>query len=842
MSTTKPYYRRRRPTATLSEADVNAEGKRVDFSLIPVPSYTAADAVGDARAQRDNRAAAIVAAAVGLGDVDAKGWPKLRARSPISWKQDSIFRIPLPPWFRSYDLCEFKWYFSWPNNSGQYLLRGKCLAVAAYQDYFPATKWTNLRSFLSSVIITASPGYCGTFALGVDAATDLLGDPPEGNYDMNQMHLLPLAYAYYDELFPGAREHLIRKLLACGRIHRVRLPDTFTSGSLPNDWTRAGFVSPTGFAHRDIDETENHILMLLTVRYLTNQLLYQRDHHISHDNRRNGGDGTLSCYDAVLLLLRNIMRGDFCEYNGKPYQEETRHALVNLCTYAYDHEVRLAARLVLDYISAKVAVSQCDLRRMLPFRRRNEDKFSAKFTNGFMNVSLLGTEGADPMGPYFALQAGNIRSCAVHVEGTVPIGVGPMKASTGEFTAWGIEGSGDDLVLEAVSDYRIPALIHDLFVNDLHRRFFQRLHRSPKPDRVRGNRNANTMEVYAGSPSYLITAGSEAATYAIDPRFLGQIMGDQRKQLGVAVTTSFMPTTGAGGSRLLVDRAAQLVQFGAFSSQPPGQLTWGASANYGVAPDFACGHQIRIPAWIGASTESGFSWFDHHSADKGRSPGFYLAVLKQDGLAVIEALDTWLHPEVTPEDFKAGVLASNGGVTLTSNVPATWRTWNGTRIDFVIWRPPVQSDGASWGARVLSVGYGTTDTVDAIGDASKMPNHLLNGTVINSGPEAIIEISNPFLGQKIRLDLANQHFPRRTDADGRVEWAGGNEEVWTDFEWTEPQEGDVCRPWATVTAAQAAVANHGTIRMIPSDSAERGSIGLGKRFRMVAPIGGVRIG
>jgi hypothetical protein len=55
-------------------------------------------------------------------------------------------------------------------------------------------------------------------------------------------------------------------------------------------------------------------------------------------------------------------------------------------------------------------------------------------------------------------------------------------------------------------------------------------------------------------------------------------------------------------------------------------------------------------------------------------------------------------------------------------------------------------------------------------------------------------------------------------------------------------EGDVCRPFKTVAAASAAVANHGTIRMIPSTSNERSPIGIGKRFRMVAPIGGVVVG
>jgi hypothetical protein len=72
--------------------------------------------------------------------------------------------------------------------------------------------------------------------------------------------------------------------------------------------------------------------------------------------------------------------------------------------------------------------------------------------------------------------------------------------------------------------------------------------------------------------------------------------------------------------------------------------------------------------------------------------------------------------------------------------------------------------------------------------------------------------------------------------------AGAGEEVWADFDWKGPAEGDVCRPYGTVSSASAAVASHGTIRMIPSVSHERTPIGLNKRFTMFAPIGGVTIG
>ena len=93
-------------------------------------------------------------------------------------------------------------------------------------------------------------------------------------------------------------------------------------------------------------------------------------------------------------------------------------------------------------------------------------------------------------------------------------------------------------------DGRAPPSIHDLFVNDRHRRFFQRIHRFVLPDVELTGRNADNMEIYAGSPSYLITAGGSAATYAIDPGPVIFTEAGRRKsaqQLGVAMTTSFMP-------------------------------------------------------------------------------------------------------------------------------------------------------------------------------------------------------------------------------------------------------------------------------------------------------------
>jgi len=757
------------------------------------------------------------------------------------------------------------------------VLTTRCLACMAYNDYFPLE--TDLRPLVSKAIMNANPGWAGSFGPGVDRTLDLLKDAlvdylpflfdkhNEGNYDMAQMHLLQIAYRYYDELSVEARDQLITVLLATGRIRRLNKKDEVTNGRVPNDWSTSGFLEfpipiigdllGVHIKVKTVGETENHILMIHTARYLTNQLLYQRTpDNADFDNRRNGSDDSPTCMRLMLYLLRNILRDDFSEYNAKNYQNETRWALQNLYSYAYDQEVRLAAWMALDYISAHIAVSSCDLRRMVPFRRRNEKKNVTTMEGGFMDVGLLDYQlGADPMTETFAMLAGNTRGFQKPNLNTPPDGGGPVRP-------WeeAIANDGGDSTRVVLSDYRVPPSIHDLFVNDLNRRFFQRIHRTQQDDPDITRRNCDNYEIYAGSPSYLISAGGTAATYAIDPYIMGILPPEQDQQIGVAVTTSFMPTIRPEGDIGDITAARDLIQFSHFStSYDVDGEGYPYVNNYGVAPDFACGYGLHLPQWVIDSAEPkfngtpGFHFVDRGS--KGHSPGFFLAIYQEGDYAFMEAFDTWLHPGGNIQLFKDSVLKLNGHITLhdptmLNQQTAIYKTQNGNVYSFWIWtdQNSFQRPDSKQGALVETMGYGSplqnplADTNDSIGDAGNTKNKFLNGSILNSPAEGKIEITNPLLSTLLTLDMIDPDHPRRTNENGEVEEAGFHNEVWVNFDWKGDQEGDFFHPFNTLAGAVAVVAEGGVIKVRPGITSERPDLQKGKRYTIKAPAGGVTFG
>ena len=953
-ATPAPIRRRRRPApqaANLFDHDL-IDLRSTSAHLPPWDSPPRNDRRPAANAQFDARAAAGVRAAVGAPEGVIVVPP---AKDPSAGNA----------------LLELKTY---PENSAPDVLvvTAKALAAMAYADYFPGdTAGASLRALVENAMLQAGPGWCGTYGPKIGSLGQ--GDT-EGNYDMNQLTLVPLVYNFFWSLSPAARGRAIRLLLARGRIHRASLDDTFTSGAAPNDWSRAGYVKVPGIKVHDISETENHVLAIGSARYLTNQLLFSLDGDPAHDNRRNGdsSNGVPSCMAQLLGLLRNELIDGFAEYNAKNYQEETRQALLNLGSLAYDGEVRLAARMVLDMISGCYAVSSCDLRRLVPFRRRNEGTKVKPhpWAPGFMSVNLLDGDGGDPMSGAFALLAGNTRAYAKSWDNTYVPDVGNRGG-------WWIGANfGVNFAAAALSDYRLPPAIHDLFVNDWSRRFYQRLHRTPL-DEPGQQRNCDVEEIYAGSPSYLISAGGRPAQWVI-PGFEG--FGYQAQNLGVAMPISFMPTAlpefhvgsfdtlvllvetgdddlrddssaqatirfrgrradpppapivvllkarGAGAwhndshvfsvplpfrvgtgdivaidialashpgfgetddnwdlqqvtatltshdgrSTLLLRRtrlrasfdnpvvsvypagyaeAANLVQLLSFSDQPVLDHP-GATENYGVAPDFACGFGIWLPPWtrIPQADDGVFRFFDSHAALGNGPAGFFLAVQQWQGFVVLEALDTWRHPEVTFVTFQGQVNRSNGALRLQSGVPAVYTTWCGNRIHFVVWSN-TEIDNHVRGSKILSIEYAQGSPLDTLADAGNptAPAPYLSGTVLKTPNPGRIEIVNAARGSGLSLDWTDPNHLVRVDEAGLAEHAGVDPQgrafdVWVRFGASGAAEGDVCRPFGSLASALAATADGGTIHVLPGSGGQRGSLRGGRiNVRLTAPLGGVSL-
>ena len=176
-------------------------------------------------------------------------------------------------------------------------------------------------------------------------------------------------------------------------------------------------------------------------------------------------------------------------------------------------------------------------------------------------------------------------------------------------------------------------------------------------------------------------------------------------------------------------------------------------------------------------------------------------------------------------------------MNLVINAEAEYTMQNGNRLRFLIWDT---SDGQ--GARVETVAYGTGDPMDSIGDAGHATDQFLRGTVMNNIGDGIVEITNHFLHQSITLDMRDQWHPKRTSETGEIEEAGNHHEVWVDFGWHGPQDGDFFHPFNTLAGAAEVVADGGVIKIMPGVTHETQLTHTNKRIRLVAPIGGVTIG
>lgn len=165
-----------------------------------------------------------------------------------------------------------------------------------------------------------------------------------GDHDFAEAVFIPLLYLAGEKLSEAARRHLMDVLLV-------------SEGEGP------GLMVPR--TSGIIYDTENHILMTESSRYLKNQWL------CAHGAGKAAFDNEANGMTAWILGYLNALRLDgFYEFNSIPYEGYALLPLLSLEAFAEPPEVAAAARAVLDEHATEAALRTLDGRQAGPFRRQ----------------------------------------------------------------------------------------------------------------------------------------------------------------------------------------------------------------------------------------------------------------------------------------------------------------------------------------------------------------------------------------------------------------------------------------------------------------------------------------
>lgn len=342
-----------------------------------------------------------------------------------------------------------------------------------------------------------------------------------------------------------------------------------------------------------IPETENHLLMINTSRYLINQIIIEDD--------PVGVEAYVADQTAIkawlLARTRRITAEDFREFNARPYQRYSVIALLNLhdfveCTPlarmpSRDCDLRDAADIVLDLAAAKYEAGSNEGRRSAPFRRLQEQVADDIADH----KRLVQTEGgSDFMFPFMLAYAGHTDHLPDH----------KAQIATAEM-----------LMYAAASDYHPSPAVMGLALS---------------PKRFEQTIRHDGVEIYSATPSFLVSAGG-VRTRAGDGFGLlavAPFVGERCTDRGAALPTVLIP--GGSGYRgdtvyrndfLRIDgpyywygrEAWCLAPNNDPKATPPPleaekapkdrKWTWSHDGNACVHKGFACGVNLWVPQpWV----------------------------------------------------------------------------------------------------------------------------------------------------------------------------------------------------------------------------------------------------
>lgn len=239
-----------------------------------------------------------------------------------------------------------------------------------------------------------------------------------------------------------------------------------------------------------IPETENHLLMINSSRYLINQAL-SAEAEQAHDERTRAKfeEWNASTKEWLLQRMHSIARQGFVEFNSPSYSSHALPAVLNVRDFARDSDLQTAAHIVLELEMAKVAAAGSEGRRAPPFRRKmNNVRDSRPTVKANVNAQELTTlHGIG--GPDFAMLA---MQYFTGVSDQLPAARPLNYVSGGAPVHLGRLGTAFDWVLWTTSKYKPSATVLEYAINPVASMQWMR---------------HDGIEIYSRSNSFSISAG-----------------------------------------------------------------------------------------------------------------------------------------------------------------------------------------------------------------------------------------------------------------------------------------------------------------------------------------------
>jgi hypothetical protein len=382
-----------------------------------------------------------------------------------------------------------------------------------------------------------------------------------------------------------------------------------------------------------VPETENHLLMINTSRFLTNQIIIDAnpaDVHFFVDDQKE-------VKEWLLRRLQRIATRDFDEYNSRPYQRYSIVAILNMYDFVRcddqvrthqpvmkDCDLKRAAQIVLDLATAKFAASSNQGRRVAPFRRLME---VVEDDIGDRHRLTDSSAGSDYMFGFMLAYAGH-----THL----------LPGYRAEF------GAAFEMIYPATSRYAPAPAVMSIALGEK-RAFEQRI------------RHAGA-EIYSSTPSFLIIAGGVRTPSPTPMTLAGLTIGERCIDRGAALPTVLIPTGGIYDGKMsppvLRTDFLRIEGFNYFYTRegpldclgpnergllgPPAipvkkkdrTYTWSHDDNLCVYKGFACGTNIVVPTALEDcfAPQQGTPWAFLNSATcpaMPNTPPFFVALFRK---------------------------------------------------------------------------------------------------------------------------------------------------------------------------------------------------------------------